>query len=112
MLKQELESNRRRLELETREARKALEQGTTHQTRILQELEKEKERLLGSVEALQAAQRDRKQRKGAGRMESGLQGRRDLLQLSMRLQEANNISNKLKRYLVRIPSIAPKGVTC
>ncbi|XP_011676135.2 kinesin-like protein KIF14 isoform X2 [Strongylocentrotus purpuratus] len=99
MLKQELESNRRRLELETREARKALEQGTTHHTRILQELEKEKERLLGSVEALQAAQRERKQRKGAGRVESGLQGRRDLLQLSMRLQEANNISTKLKRHL-------------
>ncbi|XP_041481243.1 kinesin-like protein KIF14 isoform X2 [Lytechinus variegatus] len=99
MLKQELESNRRRLELETREARRALEQGTTHHTRILQELEKEKERLLRSVETLQEAQRERRQRKGAGRMEQGLQGRRDLLQLSMRLQEANNISDKLKRHL-------------
>lgn len=98
LLKQELESNRRRLEGEAREARRAMEQGATQQTRILAELEKEKQRIMKSVENLQEAQRERKGKKGRG--VGQLRHRRDLLQLSMWLQEANNISNKLNRNLM------------
>ncbi|XP_071481361.1 kinesin-like protein KIF14 [Diadema antillarum] len=102
MLKQELESSRRRMELEAQAARRALETGSTHQMRILRELEKEKGRLMRSVEKLQAAQRERRQRreKGLARVDSALKHRRDLLQLSMWLQEANNISAKLGRNMI------------
>nr|XP_002736584.1 PREDICTED: kinesin-like protein KIF14-like [Saccoglossus kowalevskii] len=98
MLEQEVNANRKRLQMEAVAARQALDDTKCYQARILQELDSEKKRIARDVERLQRVKKAREEEKAKrGSDYARRSSRRDLLRLSMWLQEANNISKSLKK---------------
>ncbi|XP_070581962.1 kinesin-like protein KIF14 isoform X2 [Ptychodera flava] len=97
ILEQEVQSNRKRLQMEALAAKHALEDTKFYQARILQELDNEKHKLERDVERLHRAKKLREQKTKKG-LDAKKNSRRDLLRMSMWLQEANNISKCLKKH--------------
>ncbi|KAM3915389.1 kinesin-like protein KIF14 [Leptodactylus fuscus] len=89
-LQQEVQLNKRRLEMETMATKQALEDHTTRHTKILQALEMEKQKIAKEVEALQHEKNNRDR----------VHPTWNALKLSVMIQEANTISAKLKKHTV------------
>ncbi|XP_022084311.1 kinesin-like protein KIF14 isoform X2 [Acanthaster planci] len=103
ILESQVTSSRRRLEMEVRAAQQNLAQTEAYQSRIFLELEREREKAETEAERVRRARerrREKAERMGAGELASAAKSRRSLLQLSMWLQEANNISRKLVKHTV------------
>ncbi|GCB74803.1 hypothetical protein scyTo_0003896 [Scyliorhinus torazame] len=97
-LEQEVAVNRKRLELETFATRQALEDHNVRHVKFLDALEAEKRKMTKDLERMQ---QERKKRLGT--QKSSLckdHSYWNSMKLSMMIQEANNISNNLKKHTV------------
>ncbi|XP_049626743.1 kinesin-like protein KIF14 [Suncus etruscus] len=92
-LEQEVDVNNKRLKMEALAAKQALEDHRIRHARILEALELEKEKIANEVQILQQNQSNRDKR-------FTIQPNWSSLKLSMMIQEANTISNRLKKYYV------------
>uniref|UniRef100_A0A8C9AXC4 Kinesin-like protein KIF14 n=1 Tax=Phocoena sinus TaxID=42100 RepID=A0A8C9AXC4_PHOSS len=90
---QEIYVNKKRLEMETLAAKQALEDHRIRHARILEALETEKQRIAKEVQVLQQNQSNRDKT-------FTIQPSWSSMKLSMMIQEANTISNKLKKNYV------------
>ncbi|OCT85297.1 kinesin-like protein KIF14 [Xenopus laevis] len=88
-LQQEVQFNKKRLEMETLATKQALEDHTVRHAKILQALEAEKQKIAKEVQMLQ---QDRNTR--------AVQPTWNNMKLSVMIQEANSISSKLKKHTV------------
>ncbi|KAM9612652.1 kinesin-like protein KIF14 [Trichechus inunguis] len=92
-LEQEIYVNKKRLEMETLATKQALEDHSIRHVRILEALETEKQKIAKEVEILQ-------QNRGNRDKTFTIQPNWRSMKLSMMIQEANAISNKLRKYYV------------
>ncbi|KAI6051554.1 kinesin-like protein KIF14 [Marmota monax] len=92
-LEQEVYVNKKRLEMETLATKQALEDHSIRHARILEALEKEKEKIAQEVQILQ-------QNRSNKDKTFTIQPNWSSMKLSMMIQEANAISNKFKKYYV------------
>ncbi|XP_055966508.1 kinesin-like protein KIF14 [Sorex fumeus] len=92
-LEQEIYVNKKRLEMEALAAKQALEDHRIRHARILKALEDEKEKIAKEVQILQQNQSNRDKT-------FTILPNWSSMKLSMMIQEANAISNKLKKYYV------------
>ncbi|XP_004685308.1 PREDICTED: kinesin-like protein KIF14 [Condylura cristata] len=92
-LEQELYVNKKRLEMEALATKQALEDHSIRHARILEALETEKQKIAKEVQILQQNQNNRDKT-------FAVQPNWSSMKLSMMIQEANAISNKLKKYYV------------
>ncbi|ELW57894.1 Kinesin-like protein KIF14 [Tupaia chinensis] len=92
-LEQEVYLNRKRLEMETLATKQALEDHSIRHARILEALETEKQKIAKEVQILQ---QNRSNKDKSFMVQSSWSS----MKLSMMIQEANAISNKLKKYYV------------
>ncbi|KAM4722870.1 kinesin-like protein KIF14 [Rhinophrynus dorsalis] len=88
-LQQEVQLNKRRLEMETLATRQALQDHTMRHAKILQALEAEKQKIAREVQMLQQERNNRDKNPTWNSMK-----------LSVMIQEANTISGKLKKHTV------------
>ncbi|XP_057626044.1 kinesin-like protein KIF14 [Chionomys nivalis] len=92
-LEQEVYVNKRRLEMETLATKQALEDHSIRHARILEALETEKQKIAKEVRILQ-------ENRGNRDKTFIIQPNWSSMKLSMMIQEANAISDKLKKYYV------------
>ncbi|XP_072276174.1 kinesin-like protein KIF14 [Pyxicephalus adspersus] len=92
-LQQEIQINKRRLEMETLATKQELEDHTVRHAKILQALEDEKQKIAKEVEMLQ------KEKNSRGKSMS-VPPTWNSLKLSVMIQEANTISAKLRKHTV------------
>ncbi|XP_077308853.1 kinesin-like protein KIF14 isoform X2 [Lithobates pipiens] len=92
-LQQEIQLNKRRLEMETLATKRALEDHTVRHAKILQALEDEKQKIAGEVQMLQKEKNNRQRSVSVPPTWSSLK-------LSVMIQEANTISAKLRKHTV------------
>ncbi|KAM6217303.1 kinesin-like protein KIF14 [Rhynchocyon petersi] len=92
-LEQEIYVNKKRLEMETLATKQALEDHSIRHARILEALEAEKQKIAKEVEILQQNRSNRDKT-------FIVQPNWSSMKLSMMIQEANAISNKLRKYYV------------
>ncbi|XP_058130913.1 kinesin-like protein KIF14 [Dasypus novemcinctus] len=92
-LEQEIFVNKKRLEMETLATKQALEDHSIHHARILEALETEKQKIAKEVQILQQNRSNRDKT-------FTVQPNWSSMKLSMMIQEANAISNKLRTYYV------------
>nr|KAF6267021.1 kinesin family member 14 [Pipistrellus kuhlii] len=101
-LEQEVQANRRRLELERLAAQQALEDHSVRHTRILEALEAEKQKIAQEVQALQRGQGGRDRGPSVATSWGSLK-------LSLMIQEANALSGRAQRQYVFGRHEAPDG---
>ncbi|XP_075689507.1 kinesin-like protein KIF14 [Rhinoderma darwinii] len=89
-LQQEVQLNKKRLEMETTATKQALEDHTIRHAKILQALETEKQKIGKEVEMLQQEKNNRER----------VQPTWNALKLSVMIQEANTISSKLGKHTI------------
>eukprot|EP00079_Xenopus_tropicalis_P024886 XP_012817955.1 PREDICTED: kinesin-like protein KIF14 [Xenopus tropicalis] len=92
-LQQEVQFNKKRLEMETLATKQALEDHNVRHAKILQALEAEKQKIAKEVQMLQ---RERNSQDRA----MAVQPTWNNMKLSVMIQEANSISSKLKKHTV------------
>ncbi|XP_015423931.1 PREDICTED: kinesin-like protein KIF14 [Myotis davidii] len=92
-LEQEVQANRRRLQLETRCSAQALDDHSVRHTRILEALEAEKQKIAQEVQALQ-------QNRGGKDRAPPVPTSWGSLKLSLMIQEANALSGRAQRQFV------------
>ncbi|XP_037681013.1 kinesin-like protein KIF14 [Choloepus didactylus] len=92
-LEQEVYVNKKRLEMETLATKQALEHHSMRHARILEALESEKQKIAKEVQILQQNRSNREKT-------FTIQPNWSSMKLSMMIQEANAISNKLRKYYV------------
>ncbi|XP_049714360.1 kinesin-like protein KIF14 isoform X1 [Elephas maximus indicus] len=92
-LEQEIYVNKKRLEMETLATKQALEDHSIRHAKILEALETEKQKIAKEVQSLQQNQSNRDKT-------FTIQPNWSSMKLSMMIQEANAISNKLRKYYV------------
>ncbi|XP_033643504.1 kinesin-like protein KIF14 [Asterias rubens] len=102
MLESQLSSSRRRLQLEVQAVQHDLKETEAYQSHIFHELEIEKRKAETEMDKMRWAKESKEEarKKGVAQLASTTKSRRGLLQLSMWLQEANNISKKLNKHTV------------
>ncbi|XP_059947456.1 kinesin-like protein KIF14 isoform X1 [Mesoplodon densirostris] len=99
---QEIYVNKKRLEMETLATKQALEDHRIRHARILEALETEKQRIAKEVQILQQNQSNRDKT-------FTIQPSWSSMKLSVMIQEANTISNKLKKNYVFGRHVSDKG---
>ncbi|XP_066881855.1 kinesin-like protein KIF14 [Kogia breviceps] len=99
---QEIYVNKKRLEMETLATKQALEDHRIRHARILEALETEKQRIAKEVQILQQNQSNRDKT-------FTIQPSWSSMKLSVMIQEANTISNKLKQNYVFARHVSDKG---
>ncbi|XP_043855977.1 kinesin-like protein KIF14 [Dromiciops gliroides] len=92
-LEQKVHVNKKRLEMETLATKQALEDHTVRHVKILEALEAEKQKIVKEVQILQ-------QNRNTKDKILTIQPNWNFMKLSMMIQEANTISNKLRKYYV------------
>ncbi|KAK7810773.1 hypothetical protein U0070_009478 [Myodes glareolus] len=102
-LEQEVYVNKRRLEMETLATKQALEDHSIHHARILEALEIEKQKIAKEVQILQ-------ENRGNRDKTFIIQPNWSSMKLSMMIQEANAISDKLKKYYVFVRMMVVAGL--
>ncbi|XP_016285513.2 kinesin-like protein KIF14 [Monodelphis domestica] len=102
-LEQKVHVNKKRLEMETLATKQALEDHTVRHAKILEALEAEKQKIVKEVQILQ------QNRNNKDKMLT-IQPNWNFMKLSMMIQEANTISNKLRKcYVFCRHDISSKG---
>ncbi|XP_074164818.1 kinesin-like protein KIF14 isoform X1 [Sminthopsis crassicaudata] len=104
-LEQKVHVNKKRLEMETLATKQALEDHTVRHTKILEALEAEKQKIVKEVQSLQQNWNNKDKM-------LTIQPNWNFMKLSMMIQEANTISNKLRKcYVFYRHDIPSKGNT-
>ncbi|XP_072017390.1 kinesin-like protein KIF14 [Amphiura filiformis] len=105
ILEHQVATNKKRAELETNQVamvtQKGFEEHKDHHTRILLDLERQKQKMERSLRRLQESKAAREEAvHETNHIGSNVRSRHDLLRLSVWLQEANNISDRLIKHTV------------